>query len=125
MDALRSVAIFTLVAALWLCGSPSPVALAQAPVLDSIPSLEVVRRQLELTDVQYAKLEPIFHQRLAELQTLNTKLQQSASDQERRKVLSDARHGANAFNSQVVRVLSSSQKNAWRKLRDEARKKVD
>ena len=122
MDALRSVTIFTLAAGLWLCGSP---ALAQQPVLDSVPSLEVVRRQLDLTDEQYAKLEPIFRQRLAELQTLNTKLQQSASDQERRKVLSDARHGASTFNSQVVRVLSSSQKNAWRKLRDEARKKVD
>jgi hypothetical protein len=125
MGARRCWTIFTFVAAFWLCGAQSPAAWAQQPVLDSVPSLEVVRQRLDLTDAQYEKLLPIFQQRLAELQTLNTKLQQAASDQQRKQVLRDARHGANTFNSQVVKVLSSSQKNGWRKLRDEAREKVN
>ena len=125
MDARRSWAIFTLVAAVWLCGLQSPMALAQQPFLDSIPSLDVVRRRLELSDAQYAKLQPIFEQRLAELQILQSRLQPPASDQERQEVLRDAKRGADTFDSQVVRVLSAPQKNGWRKLRDEAREKVE
>lgn len=125
MNARRSWAIFTLIAAVWLCGSQSPMALAQQPFLDSIPSLDVVRRRLELSDAQYAKLQPIFEQRLAELQILQSRLQPPASDQERQQALRDARRGADTFNSQVVRVLSAPQKNEWRKLRDEAREKVE
>ena len=125
MDARRSWAIVTLVAAVWLCGSQSPMALAQQPFLDSIPALDVVRQRLELTDAQYVKLQPIFQQRLSELQILQGRLQQSASDQERKQVLRDVKRGANAFDSQVARVLSTPQKNDWRKLRDEAREKVE
>lgn len=125
MKARRSWAILTLVAALWLCGSQSPVALAQNAFLDSIPSLDVVRQRLELTDAQYTKLQPIFQQRLSELQILQGRMQQSASDQERKQVLRDVKRGADTFNSQVTRVLSTPQKSDWRKLRDEARAKVE
>ena len=125
MKARRSWAIFALGAALWLCGSQSPVALAQNALLDSIPALDVVRQRLELTDAQYAKLQPIFQQRLSELQILQGRLQQSASDQEKKQVLRDVKRGADTFNSQVTKVLSTPQKSDWRKLRDEAREKVE
>lgn len=122
IDARSPWAIFTLVAALWLCGSQS---LAQNAFLDSIPALDVVRQRLALTDAQYVKLQPIFQQRLAELQILQGRLQQSVSDQERKQVLRDVKRGANTFDSQVARVLSTPQKSDWRKLRDEAREKVE
>jgi len=122
IDARSSWAIFTLVAALWVCGSQS---LAQNAFLDSIPALDVVRQRLALTDAQYVKLQPIFQQRLAELQILQGRLQQSVSDQERKQVLRDVKRGANTFDSQVARVLSTPQKSDWRKLRDEAREKVE
>jgi hypothetical protein len=125
MKARRSWTIFTLVAALWLCGSQPPVALAQNAFLDSIPALDVVRQRLELTDAQYTRLQPIFQQRLSELQILQGRMQQSASDQERKQVLRDVKRGADAFNSQVTKVLSTPQKSDWRKLRDEARAKVE
>ena len=104
MKARRSWAILTLVAALWLCGSQS---LAQNAFLDSIPALDVVRQRLALTDAQYVKLQPIFQQRLSELQILQGRMQQSASDQERKQVLRDVKRGADTFNSQVTRVLST------------------
>ena len=122
IDARSPWAIFTLVAALWLCGSQS---LAQNAFLDSIPALDVVRQRLALTDAQYVKLQPIFQQRRAELQILQGRLQQSVSDQERKQVLRDVKRGANTFDSQVARVLSTPQKSDWRKLRDEAREKVE
>ena len=85
----------------------------------------IVRQRLELTDAQYVKLQPIFQQRLSELQILQGRLQQSASDQERKQVLRDVKRGADTFNSQVTKVLSTPQKSDWRKLRDEAREKVE
>jgi hypothetical protein len=71
-----------------------------------------------------AQLGPIFAQRQAELQQVQTRVQQAATSQEKQAVLRDAKHEADAFNSKVESFLSPSQKSQWRELRKETREKV-
>ena len=104
-------------------GFAAPPASAQN-VWDTVPSMDVVRNRLSLTQEQEATLRPIFEQRIAELQTVREKFAQATTEQQKRTVLRDSKAGQDAFNSQVEAVLDASQKSEWRELRAQTREKV-
>jgi len=93
-------------------------------VWDTVPSMDVVRNRLSLTDEQEAKLVPIFERRIAELQKVRDQFAGAATEQQKRTVLRNAKSDQDAFNSQVEAVLDASQKSEWRELRAETREKV-
>ena len=93
-------------------------------VWDTVPSMDVVRNRLRLTEVQEAKLVPIFERRIAELQTVRDQFAEATTEQQKRTVLRNAKSDQDAFNSQVEAVLDASQKSEWRELRAETREKV-
>jgi hypothetical protein len=100
-----------------------PPAVAQ-DVWDTVPSMDVVRNRLSLTPEQEARLRPIFEQRIGELQQLKDQLAKATSEQQKRSLMSGAKEGASAFNSQVEAVLDTTQKSEWRELRSQTREKV-
>jgi hypothetical protein len=97
---------------------------AQSSVADVLPTVEGLRSKLGLSDAQAAQLSPIFAQRQAELQQVQSRFQEAATSQEKDAVLRDAKQGADAFNTKVEGFLSPSQKSKWRELRKETREKV-
>jgi hypothetical protein len=102
---------------------PSTV-LAQTSVADVLPSVESLRSKIGLSDAQAAQLSPIFAQRQAELQQVQSRVQLAPTEREKSAVLRDAKHEADAFNSKVESFLSPAQKSQWRELRKETREKV-
>jgi hypothetical protein len=99
-------------------------ALAQTSVGDVLPTIEGLRTQLDLSDAQATQLTPIFVQRQAELQQVQSRFQQAATSQDKSAVLRDAKQGADAFNTKVASFLTPSQKAKWLELRKETREKV-
>ena len=97
---------------------------AQQTVWDTVPSMDVVRNRLSLTPDQESKLAAIFERRAAELQKLRGQLEQATSRAQKRTILRDAKHGANAFNAEVEGLLDASQRSEWRELRAQTREKV-
>jgi Skp family chaperone for outer membrane proteins len=97
---------------------------AQQTVWDTVPSMDVVRNRLSLTPDQESKLAAIFERRAAELQKLRGQLEQASSRAQKRTILRDAKHGANAFNAEVEGLLDASQRSEWRELRAQTREKV-
>ena len=97
---------------------------AQQSVWDTVPSMDVVRNRLSLTPEQESKLAPIFERRAGELRTVREQLEQATSRAQKRNILRDAKHGADALNKEVEGVLDASQKSEWRELRAQTREKV-
>jgi len=94
------------------------------PVIGMIPTLDSISSRLELTAAQEEQLKPIFEKRISELQESQLLLQRASTDQQKREVIRDAKDAGEAFNAQVERVLTPSQKNEWRELRSAVREKV-
>jgi Spy/CpxP family protein refolding chaperone len=93
-------------------------------VLDVMPTLDSISRQLELTPEQEARLRPIFQNRQSELQQSQLLLQRASTSQQKDEVLKDAKKAGDEFNAQVESVLTPSQKQEWRELRSAVREKV-
>lgn len=111
-----------LAAALWI-GAAGSFQLSAAP-LDAIPTIDVVRSKLELTPDQEAQLVPLFERRLGQLQDTRAKLEEAASEADKRTVLRDAKGMQTEFNAQVEKLLSPSQVAKWRELRTQTREKL-
>ena len=109
--------------ALAACLAAGPAS-AQQSVWDTVPSMDVVRNRLSLTPEQESKLAPIFERRAAELRKVREQLEAATSRAQKRTILRDAKHGADAFNSDVESVLDATQKSEWRELRAQTREKV-
>ena len=120
----RSGIAVVILTSLWGWALVPVAALAQSSVGDVLPTVEGLRSKLGLSDAQAAQLGPIFAQRQAELHQVQSRVQEAATDQEKRAVLRDAKQGADAFNTKVESLLSPSQKSQWRELRKETREKV-
>jgi hypothetical protein len=104
--------------------SLSMVSLSSAAPLDAVPSYEVVKNRLNLTPAQEATLQPMFVERVSQLGTLRTQLEQAGSKQERRSIMRDARKQADDFNKRVESQLDVTQKQAWREVRAQTREKL-
>ena len=108
-----------------LCVMLMALVFAQTQTLrDWVPSIDVVRARLSLTPQQEATLRPLFQKRAVDLQQTRAKLEQAASGTEKNDVLRTAKSEAQAFNTEVERVLNKEQKAEWREMRDETREKV-
>jgi hypothetical protein len=115
---------FASAAGMLLCAILTSVAMGAPGVLDSIPTLDTLINRLELTPDQVAKLQPIFSNRVSELQQSQLELQAAATRQQKRDVLRHAKEAGNAFNSQVESLLTPTQKTEWREIRTEVREKA-
>src|SRR4051812_13457508 len=107
-------ATFTRVSGLLLCVLlAAPLAYSQT-LADSVPSIDVVRNRLNLTDQQQAKLSPLFQQRAAEIKDTRLRLEEAGTRTEKQSIMRDAKAAARSFNTQVESVLDTSQKAEWR-----------
>jgi len=111
-------------ATMLLCAMLTTVAEGAKPVLGTIPTLETISSRLELTPEQQGKLRPIFEKRKSELTYTQLQLQTAATDEQEREILRKAKEDGEAFNTQVESVLTPTQKNEWREIRDEVREKA-
>lgn len=102
----------------------APVFAQTQTLRDWVPSIDVVRARLSLTPQQEATLRPLFQKRAVDLQQTRAKLEQATSGTEKNDVLRTAKSEAQAFNTEVERVLNKEQKAEWREMRDETREKV-
>jgi hypothetical protein len=116
----RSCFSLSLAAGLWVVLA----AAASADPMDSVPTLDVVSRKLELTPEQQVKLRPLFDQRLTDLQQTRVRVEQATTKSDKRAVLREARQKAEAFNTSVESALTPSQVNKWQELRAETREKL-
>ena len=114
---------------LWLCSLLLSMPASPAPMLDSLPTIDVLRNRLELTPQQEAQLAPLFDQRVSELRETRQLLEQASTRQQKRDVLREAKKAGDAFNAQVESVLSPSQQHEWREfvseLKDKARERAE
>jgi hypothetical protein len=108
---------------LWLCALLTAMHVDASP-WDSLPTMDVVRSKLELTPEQETRLRPLFDARLAELQDLRTRLERAPTKADKRIVMQDAKHRQQSFNASVESLLTPSQKNKWKELRDQTREKL-
>jgi len=122
-NARRSRLGLSIAAGLWLAAMATALQAVGTP-WDYLPTLDVVQRQLELTPEQEVQLRPLFDARISELQQLRTRVEQAPNKAEKRAVLRDAKHQADAFNASVENLLTPSQKSKWRELRSETREKL-
>jgi hypothetical protein len=93
-------------------------------VLDVLPTLDSISRQLELTPEQEARLRPVFEKRISELQQSQLLLQSATTPQRKDEVLHEAKKAGDEFNLQVESVLTPSQRHEWREIRSGVREKV-
>jgi hypothetical protein len=100
-----------------------------APMLESLPTMDVLRNRLELTPQQEEQLTPLFDQRVSELRETQHLLEQASTRQQKRDVLREAKIAGDAFNAQVERVLTPSQQHEWREfvseLKDKAKERAE
>jgi len=123
MKQARSRIGVSLATALWSCAL-TVAAQVEASPLDSVPSMDVVRNKLELTPEQEVELRPLFEKRISDLQQTRSRLEQAATQADKRTVMRDAQQQAKAFNASVEALLTPSQKSKWRELRGETREKL-
>ena len=123
MKYARRLPALSVAAGLLLAALAAPLQAVGTP-WDYLPTMDVVRRKLELTPEQETQLRPIFDERLTELQQVRARVEQAPTKAEKRAVLRDAKQQSNAFNSKVESLLSPSQKSKWRELRSETREKL-
>jgi hypothetical protein len=109
---------------LLLCAMLASFSASAESVLDVIPTLDNISRQLELSPEQEARLRPIFQQRMYELQQSQLLLQRATTPQRKDEVLQEAKKAGDEFNMQVESVLTPSQKHEWREIRSGVREKV-
>jgi hypothetical protein len=109
---------------LLLCALLASSSASAESVLDVLPTLESISRQLELTPEQEARLLPIFQNRKSELQQSQLLLQHATTPQRKDEVLKDAKKAGDEFNAQVESALTPSQKQEWREIRSAVREKV-
>jgi len=109
---------------LLLCAMLASYSASAESVLDVIPTLDNISRQLELSPEQEARLRPIFQQRMYELQQSQLLLQRATTPQRKDEVLQEAKKAGDEFNMQVESVLTPSQKHEWREIRSGVREKV-
>ena len=109
---------------LLLCAVLASFSASAESVLDVIPTLDNISRQLELSPEQEAQLRPIFQKRLSELQQSQLLLQRATTPQRKDAVLQEAKKAGDEFNMQVESVLTPSQKHEWREIRSGVREKV-
>jgi Spy/CpxP family protein refolding chaperone len=109
---------------LLLCALLASFSASAESVLDVMPTLDSISRQLELTPEQEARLRPIFQNRQSELQQSQLLLQRASTPQQKDEVLKDAKKAGDEFNAQVESVLTPSQKQEWREIRSAVREKV-
>jgi len=118
----RRLLIPALAAGLWIFASTS-FRLAAAP-LDYVPTMDVVRNKLELTPEQESQLQPLFAQRMDQLQQTRSRLESASSKSDKRAILRESKHAQTDFNAQVEKVLTPAQVNKWRELRAQTREKL-
>ncbi len=111
-------------AGLWLCTMLMSTHASAAPMLDTLPTFDVLRSRLELTPQQEAQLQPLFEKRVSELRDTKQLLEQAATRQQKRDVLREAKRAGDAFNTQVESVLTPSQQHEWREFRSELKNKA-
>jgi hypothetical protein len=121
----RSRIGFSSAAGVLLCVIFASITARAESVLDALPTLDSISSRLELSPEQEAQLRPIFQKRMSELQASQRLLDQAATPQQKSDVLRDAKQAGDAFNAQVERVLSPSQKHEWQELRAGVREKVE
>ena len=109
---------------LLLCAMLASFSASAESVLDVMPTLDNISRQLELSPEQEARLRPIFQQRMYELQQSQLLLQRATTPQRKDEVLQEAKKAGDEFNMQVESVLTPSQKHEWREIRSGVREKV-
>jgi len=109
---------------LLLCSLLASFSASAESVLDVLPTLDSISRQLELTPEQEARLRPIFQNRQSELQQSQLLLQRATTPQRKDEVLQDAKKAGDEFNAQVESALTPSQKQEWREIRSAVREKV-
>ena len=109
---------------LLLCAMLASFSASAESVLDVMPTLDNISRQLELSPEQEARLRPIFQKRLSELQQSQLLLQRATTPQRKDEVLQEAKKAGDEFNMQVESVLTPSQKHEWREIRSGVREKV-
>jgi len=109
---------------LLLCAMLASFSASAESVLDVIPTLDNISRQLELSPEQEARLRPIFQNRMYELQQSQLLLQRATTPQRKDAVLQEAKKAGDEFNMQVESVLTPSQKHEWREIRSGVREKV-
>jgi len=109
---------------LLLCALLASFSASAESVLDVLPTLDSISRQLELTPEQEARLRPIFQNRQSELQQSQLLLQRATTPQRKDEVLQEAKKAGDDFNAQVESALTPSQKQEWREIRSAVREKV-
>ena len=109
---------------LLLCALLASFSASAESVLDVLPTLDSISRQLELTPEQEARLRPIFQNRQSELQQSQLLLQRATTPQRKDEVLQEAKKAGDDFNAQVESALTPSQKQEWREIRSAVRDKV-
>ena len=107
-----------------LCALLASFSASAESVLDVLPTLDNISRQLELTPEQEARLRPIFQNRQSELQQSQLLLQRATTPQRKDAILQEAKKAGDEFNLQVERVLTPSQKHDWREIRSGLHEKV-
>jgi hypothetical protein len=108
-----------------LCALLASFSASAESVLDVMPTLDSISRQLELTPEQEARLRPIFQNRQSELQQSQLLLQRATTPQRKDEVLQEAKKAGDDFNAQVESALTPSQKQEWREIRSAVREKVE
>ncbi len=89
-----------------------------------LPALEAMRKRLNLTAEQEARIAPLLVRRKGELQETRTRLTSLDTNREKRSVVKYARQEQEIFNTQVESVLSPPQVAEWRKMRAETRARL-
>ena len=107
-----------------LCALLASFSASAESVLDVLPTLDNISRQLELTPEQEARLRPIFQNRQSELQQSQLLLQRATTPQRKDAILQEAKKAGDEFNAQVESALTPSQKHEWREIRSAVREKV-
>ena len=107
-----------------LCALLASFSASAESVLDALPTLDNISRQLELTPEQEARLRPIFQNRQSELQQSQLLLQRATTPQRKDAILQEAKKAGDEFNAQVESALTPSQKHEWREIRSAVREKV-
>ena len=109
---------------LLLCALLASFSASAESVLDVLPTLDNISRQLELTPEQEARLRPLFQNRQSELQQSQLLLQRATTPQRKDEILQEAKKAGDEFNAQVESALTPSQKHEWREIRSAVREKV-
>ena len=109
---------------LLLCALLTSFSASAESVLDVLPTLDNISRQLELTPDQEARLRPIFQNRQTELQASQLLLQRATTPERKDAILQEAKKAGDEFNAQVESALTPSQKQEWREIRSAVREKV-